>query len=272
MTESSMPQTARLLVCVGPSLSSAGLIRTARKMAAGLQAEWFAVYVESPQMLRLPEAERLHAVQNLRLAEQLGGEAITLRGQDIAAEVVNFARQRQVSMILIGKPVPRPRWQDWLARSPVDDWCAGAARSSSGSSPGSRPNRERPPPRRRPCACRAMNRPVILHPGHRPLFFDVSLLRPAQPHHGVLLAVTVTAIHCGRGPALLNSLLSVLAFDFCFVPPRWTFTVDEAKYIVTFVVMFIIAVDQPSGRPDPAPGRSRPSAGTPDRGHAGPQP
>ena len=57
-----------------------------------------------------------------------------------------------------------------------------------------------------------------------------------------LLAVLVTAVHCGRGPALLNSLLSVLAFDFCFVPPRWTFTVDEAKYIVTFVVMFIIAV------------------------------
>ena len=57
-----------------------------------------------------------------------------------------------------------------------------------------------------------------------------------------LLAVMVTAVHCGRGPALLNSLLSVLAFDFCFVPPRWTFTVEEAKYIVTFVVMFLVAV------------------------------
>jgi two-component system sensor histidine kinase KdpD len=51
-----------------------------------------------------------------------------------------------------------------------------------------------------------------------------------------------TAIHCGRGPAIINSLLSVLAFDFCFVPPRWTFTVEEAKYIVTFAVMFLTAV------------------------------
>jgi two-component system sensor histidine kinase KdpD len=57
-----------------------------------------------------------------------------------------------------------------------------------------------------------------------------------------LLAVLVTALQCGRGPAILNSLLSVLTFDFCFVPPRWSFNVEEAKYIVTFVVMFLAAV------------------------------
>jgi two-component system sensor histidine kinase KdpD len=57
-----------------------------------------------------------------------------------------------------------------------------------------------------------------------------------------LLAVMVTAIQCGRGPAILNSLLSVLAFDFCFVPPRFSFTVDEAQYIVTFAVMLVVAL------------------------------
>ena len=57
-----------------------------------------------------------------------------------------------------------------------------------------------------------------------------------------LLGVMATAIQCGRGPAILNSLLSVLAFDFCFVPPRWSFTVEEAKYLVTFAVMFLTAV------------------------------
>jgi two-component system sensor histidine kinase KdpD len=57
-----------------------------------------------------------------------------------------------------------------------------------------------------------------------------------------LLGVLVTAIYCGRGPALLNSLLSVLAFDFCFIPPRWTLAVEDAKYLVTFTVMFLVAV------------------------------
>ena len=75
----------RLLVCVGPSPASADVIRAARSMAASLKAAWFAVYVEDPEMLRLPEAERNRAVYNLRLAEQLGAETITLRGRSIAA-------------------------------------------------------------------------------------------------------------------------------------------------------------------------------------------
>ncbi len=57
-----------------------------------------------------------------------------------------------------------------------------------------------------------------------------------------LLEVMVTAIHCGRGPAILNSVLSVMAFDVCFVPPRWSFTVEEVKYVVTFAVMFFTAM------------------------------
>ena len=68
-------------------------------------------------------------------------------------------------------------------------------------------------------------------------FFDLSNLIMVY-----LLAVMVTATDCGRGPAVLVSVLSVLAFDFCFVPPRYSFTVDEAQYIVTFVVMLVVAL------------------------------
>jgi two-component system sensor histidine kinase KdpD len=57
-----------------------------------------------------------------------------------------------------------------------------------------------------------------------------------------LLGVMLTATGCGRGPAILMSLLSVLAFDFFFVPPRFSFTVEEAQYIVTFIVMFLVAL------------------------------
>jgi two-component system, OmpR family, sensor histidine kinase KdpD len=57
-----------------------------------------------------------------------------------------------------------------------------------------------------------------------------------------LLGVVLTATGCGRGPAILSSLLSVLAFDFFFVPPRFSFRVEEAQYIVTFVVMCLVAL------------------------------
>lgn len=245
MTEGPRPQTGRLLVCVGPSLSSAGLIRAAQKIAAGLQAEWCAVYIESPQMLRLPEAERLHAVQNLRLAEQLGAETITLRGQGIAAEIVSFARQRQVTMILIGKPALRPRWQEWFSKSPVDDLVRQSGdievRVITGEpdEPGEAAGGAAPKTLRLPgyemglvYVILATGLSFLMYP-----FFDLPNLIMVY-----LLAVMLTAIHCGRGPAILNSLLSVLAFDFCFVPPRWSFTVEEAKYIVTFALMFLISV------------------------------
>jgi two-component system sensor histidine kinase KdpD len=72
MAERLKPPKARLLVCVGPNPGCADLIRAAKNLAGALQAEWFAVYVENPRILRLPEVERNRAVYNLRLAEQLG--------------------------------------------------------------------------------------------------------------------------------------------------------------------------------------------------------
>ena len=57
-----------------------------------------------------------------------------------------------------------------------------------------------------------------------------------------LLAVMLTATECGRGPAILSSLLSVLAFDFFFVPPRFSFSVEDAQYILTFVVMCVVGL------------------------------
>src|SRR5262249_24207216 len=71
-------------------------------------------------------------------------------------------------------------------------------------------------------------------------------MSPFSPHETLimvyLLGVMLTATGCGRGPAILSSLLSVLAFDFFFVPPRFSLTVADAQYIVTFVVMCLVGL------------------------------
>lgn len=236
--------TERLLVCIGPSPTSAGVIRAAQRMAAGLKAAWFAVYVEDPKMLRLPEAERQRAVYNLRLAEQLGAETVTLRGPRIAAEIVNFARQHQITRIIVGKPAG-PRWKAVFSESPVDELLRQSdgievyAVTGEPAEPQEAPVLAPPRLMRLPGYEMALGY-LVLATGLAFLmypYFDLPNLIMVY-----LLGVMATAIHCGRGPAILNSLLSVLAFDFCFVPPRWTFTVEEAKYIVTFGVMFLTAV------------------------------
>jgi two-component system sensor histidine kinase KdpD len=234
----------RLLVCVGPSPSSADVIRAAKSMAAKLKAAWLAVYVEDPKMLRLPEAERNHAVYNLRLAEQLGAETLTLRGRSVAEEIINFARQRQIARIIAGKPT-RSRWQTIFSETPVNELLRQSGDidvyviTGEPAEPKEAPVRVQPRVLRLPgyemglfYVILATGLAFLMYP-----YFDLPNLIMVY-----LLAVMATAIHCGRGPAILNSLLSVLTFDFCFVPPRWSFTVEEAKYIVTFAVMFLTAV------------------------------
>lgn len=55
-----------------------------------------------------------------------------------------------------------------------------------------------------------------------------------------LLGAIVTATDCGRGPGILISLLSVLAFDYFFVPPRFTFAVDDPQYLIAFAAIFTL--------------------------------
>jgi two-component system sensor histidine kinase KdpD len=114
------PTTERILVCVSPSPLSARLVRATRRMAALLRAEWLAVYVETPAYLRLPEADRDRIVHTLRLAEQLGAETVTLSGENVSEELLNYARTRNVSKIVVGKP-RRSRWKEIVFGSVVDE-------------------------------------------------------------------------------------------------------------------------------------------------------
>ncbi|MBX9582826.1 MAG: universal stress protein, partial [Gemmataceae bacterium] len=98
----------RLLVCAGPSPTTARVIRTARRMAAALDAPWLAVAVERPGAGDPAARERIAA--HLRLAERLGAEVVTLGGEDVAAAVLEYARSRNVTKLFVGK-THRPRWR-----------------------------------------------------------------------------------------------------------------------------------------------------------------
>src|SRR5262245_21198253 len=93
----------RLLVCVGPSPTSAKLIRTAKRMAAAFGAEWLAVAVSPYGESAATAAARQRVAQHLQLAERLGAETHTLIGSDIAQTLIDFARARNVTKIIIGK-------------------------------------------------------------------------------------------------------------------------------------------------------------------------
>jgi two-component system, OmpR family, sensor histidine kinase KdpD len=238
------PTTERILVSVSPSPLSVRLVRAARRMAARLRAEWLAVYVETPATLRLPEADRDRVVQTLRLAEQLGAETVTLSGENVSEELLNYARARNVSKIVVGKP-RRPRWKDFVFGSVVDELARNTDDIDvyviSGEHDDSRPVSPRPPAQTEGSAAYGWSVLVVL------VCTALDwLLFPAFEKANLvmvyLLGVVVVAMRGGRLAALLASVLSVAAFDVFFVSPNLGFAVAQLEYLVTFVVMLLVAL------------------------------
>jgi two-component system sensor histidine kinase KdpD len=238
------PVRERLLVCIGPSPSSIRLVRAAKRMAEGLGAEWIVAYVETPSQVRRPQEARDRVAQTMRLAEQLGAETHTLTGQRMSDEILAFARSRNVSKIVVGKP-ERPLWKRIAMGSIVDTLVQGSGEIDvyviSGDRDDSRPVPPRPwqaqtswPPYAYALASVAICTGIAW--AMFPYFAFSNLIMV------YLLGVIVVATRYGRGPSLLASLLSVGAFDFFFVPPYFTFAVSDTQYFITFSVMLIVAV------------------------------
>jgi len=242
--EVTWPTTGRLLVCVGPSPTSARLVRAVKRMAAAQHAHWIAAYVET-QPLAQTDPRRNQVVQNLRLAEQLGAEVVTLTGRNVSEEIITLARTRNVSSIIIGKPV-RPRLWDTLMGSPVDELIRRSGeidvqviRGDEGGGP-----RHQAAPTRHPAIdWKGYGQSLLAVAASSALCFAM------YPHFEranlimvYLIGTMLISSRCGQGPAILSSVLGVLCFDVFFVPPRFSLAVSDTQYLFTFAIMFLVAV------------------------------
>ncbi len=237
----------RLLVCVGPSPTTARVIRTAKRMATALDAPWIAVCVD------LSGAPSSNAAvqqisQHFRLAEHLGAETLTLAGQDVAATILDYARSSNVTKLLIGK-TNQPRWKRLVFGTVVDDLLEKSGEidvyviHGREEEQSERSTSVKPPERIRKAQYAIATCWVILV-----ACIEATLrsLKFADSEANVVMlflaAVAWTAYRYGRGPSILASILSVLVFDFFFVPPHLTFEVADAQYLVTFSVMLAIGL------------------------------
>ncbi len=234
--EETWPASERVLVCVGPSPGSDRVIREGYRMAVGLRAPWVAVYVESIE--RSSDRERLDA--HLRLAESLGAAVVRLEGLRVADAVLAYARQHNVTRLLVGKPT-HSRWLDRLRGSLLDDIVRGSGEIDvqviGGVSHPAVPRAaeletERAQPSAYLLAAGLVAITTLLSLGlsHALEVPDLEVL--------FLVAVLVAAIRLGRGPAVLAAALGVAAYDFFLVPPRFTFAVADTRYVLTFAMMF----------------------------------
>lgn len=241
----------RVLVAIGPDEQAEQLIRAGKRLADALDAQWSAVYVETPALLRLSDKERNRRIDLLRLAESLGAETVTLGGPSAAEALLEYARTRKATRLLVGAP-KRRGWRTWWRPSTTIE----LVRSARGFDVTTVAISDRAPPERAATAAAAP-------PGYEPrpirwARYGWALATTAvctglawlmHPHFELanlvmvyLLGVTVAGLRFGRGPSVLTAVLNVAAFDFFFVPPRFTFAVGDAQYLVTFFVMLLIAL------------------------------
>ena len=237
------PAGERLLVCIGPNPASARLVRSGRRIAAALHADWIVLHVESSRQ-RLSPSDRDALAVNLRLADQLGARTAIISADDVAAEILSYARSQNVTRILAGKPT-HGRWRDRLVGSLLDRLIRGSREMDvyviTGEATEGRPaaaGRERPPV---PSAAYLRTATIVAAAGALGLGLrswvnvtDIAML--------FLLAVMVSAAWDGARPAILASVLAIAFFDFAFVPPYYTFAVADASYVFTFAVMLVVAL------------------------------
>jgi two-component system, OmpR family, sensor histidine kinase KdpD len=236
----------RILVGLGDPREGLRLVRAAHRMAARLNAEWLVVHVETPGEFGPPGAARDHLVDLMGYAEELGAETAMLTGPRPAEQMLAYARERNVSRLLVGRP-SRPRWRRLLRGSLVDALLAGAGGMDVFVMSGEPDETAAAPPAvaAGPPSLRAGNyvRAVVAVGVCTALAWLVHRrLDPANLTMIYLLGIMVVAVRLGRGPAVLASLLGVAAFDFFFVPPQFTFHVSDTQYVVTFAGMLGVAL------------------------------
>ncbi len=233
-----------VLAAVGPDEGAAQTVRAAARLAGQLNVRWHAVYVETPALARLPASQRDRILAVLRLADELGAETAVRTGEDIAAELTTQAHQLNCATLLIGRSTAPPWWRRW--RAPLAVRLARAAPGLDLLSVGRNDSARRLPRARlgyEPVASGDARWPGYAWAGGA----SVAVTLLATPLSGLLeltnivmlflLGVVGVAWRFGRGPAAFAATLNVLAFDFFFVQPAFSFAVSDVQYLLTFGVM-----------------------------------
>lgn len=232
----------RLLVAVGASPFSTQLVRWTRRLAAAQGAAWVAVHVEA--LSPLPSDDQRRLDQNLALARELGAEVVVTQDEDIATALVRTAIQHNATQIVVGKPRTR-RWLDlWRGtlvdrllrlggkidvyvvpvedRAPLVDFARFDHELRSGAGE---------------YAFAGATIAAITVGG---------LLLPPNYYLACglvyLLATILLSLRVGRGPVLVAGVLSALAWNFLFIPPRFTFRIEKVEDGLLFGTYFVVAL------------------------------
>ncbi|MFP5078406.1 DUF4118 domain-containing protein [Rhizobium sp. YIM 134829] len=238
----------RVLVCLDHGRNGAGLVRYARRQADRLRAPWTVLHLETPRSSAVSEEEKDRLAATMRLAEQLGAETAVLPGLHPARDILAYAAENNVTHLVVGR-TGRPRWRQLWQGSVTADLVREAGNIAVHVVSGE--GREGEPPQRGVKVAAAAE-PRRLRPYAETIAWVAlaigagSILDRALDVQNLalvfLMAVLVSAVRGGLGPALFSSFTGALSFNFFFLEPRFTFTVRDPESVVALVSFLGVAL------------------------------
>lgn len=247
--EGPWPAGERVLVLVDAMPGANGIVRYAKRMSDRLRAQWAAIHVETPADAQLGEEERDQVAQALRLAQRLGAETVSMPGHDVAETVADYARTNNFTHVVVVKP-ERRRWRGLFSESVTQKLIRGAvgasihviARPADQNKEPFRARRVEDPSRGR-ADLTAYTASLAFVAGATLIAFlirrglDVSNLSVV-----FLIAILASAVKFGLWASLFACLASVLAYNFFFLPPLYTFTIADPENVVALFIFAVTAI------------------------------
>ncbi|MBP7230469.1 MAG: sensor histidine kinase KdpD [Syntrophaceae bacterium] len=239
------PASEKLVVCVGTSPYARQLIRKAYSIAKDTHGEWYAVYVLPTGLAEPSGRDKVHLTDALNLAEELGAKIVTLSGDNIAGEILRFAREQNINRIVIGKPL-RSMLVEYFKGSPVFRLLYTRSEFEIHlitPTEETREKQETPPSRQLSFdwsnyfISAAMVAVVTLAN-----FLVQRFIEPASFVYLYLMATITSALLFGTWPSIFASILSLLTFDYFFTVPRWSLSMNDPREIINALVFLLTAI------------------------------
>jgi two-component system sensor histidine kinase KdpD len=239
----------RIVVAVSELPGSKTLIRAAKRLADAQDAPWTAVYVETPRSLSFNADQRQQVADNMQLGAQLGANVASVAGPNVVDALKSFLHDVRATQLVVGKSA-RSKWFELRHGSVVDR----LVRETPGVAVHVLPHEALGDAASTPEQQPQVKRSAL----GSPTGYGVSLLLVAactlvavavHAFGGLtnvalvyLIPVLASASRYGWPTGVFTGVVSALAYNFFFLPPQYTFTIQDPENLLTVMVFIAVAI------------------------------
>jgi two-component system sensor histidine kinase KdpD len=239
------PAGERVMVCIAPGPYAKQLLRKGYKIATDAHAEWYAVHVSTPSLKEMSNQDKAYLSEALNLADELGAKITTLSGMDVADEIQRFARENNITHIVIGKPLRFRLFGLWKG-SPATRLLLSQNEFELHLITPTVEKKEtevKPTPKRFILNPKGYLLSIVMIIAVTLLNFLLQgFVNRLSLVYIYLIAIIASALFFGMGPSLFSAAISLLTFDFFFTEPRYSLTMHHPHDIINVVVFFLTSI------------------------------